>query len=181
MMEHGLGIQGFPYQEVWDSKTPMKVNFFLWLAMRGRILTQENLKRRRFQLASKCLFCGENEETVMHLLIDCKEVEKLWYYFYGVIGIQWRRGQDLGSVLKCRGHSSLTAAGKVYWRVMKQALMWNVWLERNTRLFEDEEHAMWMLIDRVKETMWKWSLNEEGVKGIRLEQMMFHFASLVRD
>ena len=36
----------FPWKTVWSSKVPSKINFFVWTAALGRILTNDNLRNR---------------------------------------------------------------------------------------------------------------------------------------
>lgn len=35
----------FPYNEIWVPNVPCKECFFIWIATRGMILTEENLKK----------------------------------------------------------------------------------------------------------------------------------------
>lgn len=51
---------------------PFKVASFTWLLARKVVLTQENLKKRRFSLCSRCYLCGEEAETVTHLFLQCR-------------------------------------------------------------------------------------------------------------
>ena len=37
----------FPWKSVWRPKVPSKVCFFLWTVALGRVLTTDNLRRRR--------------------------------------------------------------------------------------------------------------------------------------
>lgn len=41
------GGGSFPWKEVWKVKTP-RVRFFIWSAVKGNILTTDNLRRRGF-------------------------------------------------------------------------------------------------------------------------------------
>lgn len=36
------------------------------------VLTQENLKKRKLSLCSRCYLCGEEDETVSHLFVQCR-------------------------------------------------------------------------------------------------------------
>ena len=44
----------------------------------GKILTMDQLKKRGFSLASKCLFCGQMKEVLEHLFIHCPNIWGLW-------------------------------------------------------------------------------------------------------
>ena len=55
----------------------------------GKVLTSTQLKKRGFHLASKCPFCGREEEELEHLLIHCPSI--------------WGQWTDLLSTLVCLG------------------------------------------------------------------------------
>ena len=40
----------------------------------GKVLTSTQLKKRGFHLASKCPFCGREEEELEHILIHCPSI-----------------------------------------------------------------------------------------------------------
>ena len=61
-----------PWKLIWNSLVPLKVSFlFVWEVRWGKFLTTENLKKRGFQLASRCPLCSEAEENLNHLLLHC--------------------------------------------------------------------------------------------------------------
>ena len=51
----------------WKLPLPKKVKTFNWLAINKRILTVENLKKRKWTSPQFRLLCGEEEETVDHI------------------------------------------------------------------------------------------------------------------
>jgi hypothetical protein len=55
-----------PYQFLWKTKLPYKIKVFLWLVVRNKILTKDNLKKRNWHGLSDCCFCGHNE-SIEHL------------------------------------------------------------------------------------------------------------------
>ena len=40
-------------------------------------------------MANKCFMCGEGEETVDHLLIQCPSVRGLWELLLAIVGFSW--------------------------------------------------------------------------------------------
>ena len=67
-----------PWKPLWNSLVPPKVSFFAWEVWWGKILTKEHLKKRGFQLASRCPLCGEDEEYLNHPLLLCPMIWSLW-------------------------------------------------------------------------------------------------------
>ena len=49
----------------------------------------EQLKKRGFQLASRCLLCRKTEENRSHLLIHCPSVWGLWQGLIHIPGLAW--------------------------------------------------------------------------------------------
>ena len=78
----GLGKKGFsvnslykkkvmdqvsvPYKFLWKSKLPQKIKIFIWLVVRNKILTKDNLKKRNWNGSQECCFCGV-DESIDHL------------------------------------------------------------------------------------------------------------------
>ena len=62
---------------IWSSNTPSKISFFGWCAGHGGVMSERKLKRREFNLASKCCMCKKAEEIDSHLLLHCPFVSKL--------------------------------------------------------------------------------------------------------
>ena len=68
----GGSQQSVPIKMLWNPIVPTKVGFFAWEVWWGNILTMDQLKKRGFSLASRCVFCGKDEESLEHLLIHCQ-------------------------------------------------------------------------------------------------------------
>ena len=58
-----------PWKLVWNSIVSPKISFFAWEVWWGKILTMEQLKKRGFQLASRCPLCGNAEKDLNHFLL----------------------------------------------------------------------------------------------------------------
>ncbi|KAJ0588869.1 putative reverse transcriptase zinc-binding domain-containing protein [Helianthus annuus] len=57
---------------VWNSWSPLKVNFLLWRVFLGRLPTMVALRNRNIQVPSiKCSICGDDDEMIEHLFISC--------------------------------------------------------------------------------------------------------------
>ena len=65
----GGSQQSVPIKMLWNPTVPTKVGFFAWEVWWGKILTMDQLKKRGFSLASRCVFCGNDEESLEHLFI----------------------------------------------------------------------------------------------------------------
>ena len=66
----GTGIMPVHVPHVWNLKIPPRVQFFLCLLSKSKVLTRDNLSVRRKVDDMSCLFCEENEH-VGYLFFDC--------------------------------------------------------------------------------------------------------------
>jgi len=76
-----------PAKAIWKSKAPLKACFLAWAASKGKVPTEIALTRRKFNLASKCAMCLEEEELVDYLFIHCQWVFSLWSFAFFLMGI----------------------------------------------------------------------------------------------
>ena len=141
---HALDVRSelsFPWKAIWKVKAPRRVSFFLWSAAWGRILTCDNLMRRGYTLVGWCCMCRNDGETGSHLLIHCPIAAALWQLILRSFGVLWVFPNNIVNLLygwfNCFGkHNCLV------WNLVPHCIMWTVWCERNSRIFEDEGHSL---------------------------------------
>ena len=66
------------WKKIWISNMCPKVALFTWLVVKGRIITNENLRRRGVQGPSQCCMCYQEEESMGHLLDSCPFAVAIW-------------------------------------------------------------------------------------------------------
>ena len=66
------------WKKIWDVNLWPKVALFVWLAVRGRILTCDNLRKRGIIGPYQCCMCHQVEETMGHLLEICPFAAVIW-------------------------------------------------------------------------------------------------------
>ncbi|KAB2635258.1 hypothetical protein D8674_025792 [Pyrus ussuriensis x Pyrus communis] len=113
-------VQHFPpSSQIWKSKVPPKVKVLVWLVAIGSLNTCDQIQRRSpFICISPhwCSLCKAKEESVNHIFLHCSYTIQLCTNF-----------EALGIGRKA----------KALWGCLVLAVFWNIWLERNKRIFED--------------------------------------------
>lgn len=62
----------------WSKEVLPKAGTFAWLDYKYIILTGEHQNRLEFYEPSRCVMCGEEEETTDHFLLNCKVAQECW-------------------------------------------------------------------------------------------------------
>ncbi|XP_031111997.1 uncharacterized protein LOC116015970 [Ipomoea triloba] len=71
------------WETLWKIKVPSKMKDFLWLAMHGQVLGNAERKRRGMTGDGRCNICPEREESMEHILRDCKQAKEVWKTMLG--------------------------------------------------------------------------------------------------
>jgi hypothetical protein len=77
---------------------PHRIHFFLGLLSKNKLLTRDNLEKRRNLDDASCLFCSDRK-TVFHLFFDCIVARRAWKMISRIICVQ--TGESYESIEKC--------------------------------------------------------------------------------
>jgi hypothetical protein len=62
----------------WKSKAPLKMTFFVRMAVLGKILILDNLHKKHIIVTELCVLCKHNGESIDHLLLHCEVAMEVW-------------------------------------------------------------------------------------------------------
>jgi hypothetical protein len=79
-------VLGLFFSSIWDIKIPPRVQYFLWLISKNKLLTRDNLSKRRKVEDPTCLFCNERE-SIQHLFFSCAIAKQLWHVLSKIFDI----------------------------------------------------------------------------------------------
>ena len=116
--------------------------FFAW----GKLLTQDQLKRRGWILANRCFLCCAEEETINHILVHCPKARVLWDLVFSLFGVNWVPPFTIRDALSGWSPAFMDKKHGKTWRAAPFCLFWTVWKEKNMIVFYNEV----LLIQRMK-------------------------------
>lgn len=144
---------------VWASLAPPKMQFFCWLAWRGRVKTSSFLRRIRVlpaNIVSQCVFCHSEEESLEHVLLFCPLVWKCWAAMAGWWDQSWVIPGTIEGLLRWWSEGKEKSWIFRAWQAIPSLVLWSVWKLRNECLFKGAEPDFGGLCERLKVQIALW-------------------------
>ena len=148
---HSFGIS---LERCLESKSASMGSFFLWTTVLGKILTADNLRKRNIVIVSWCCMCKDDGESIDHLFIHCPVVKELWDAVLSLFGVMWVMPRRVRNLIE--GWHGSNHHQCIIWNAVPHCLMWSVWRERNSRIFEDSETTIDDLKLRFFRSLFEW-------------------------
>ena len=129
-----------PWKSLWHYQSIPKIDHFIWTALHNAILTTDNLRRKGWEMPSRCPLCTSAEETVDHLFLFCdftKDVWNavLWPYAVSLPGTFMELISEWAALSPFCLNNKISL--KIIWMWIPKFLCWKIWLERNNRVFKE--------------------------------------------
>lgn len=124
----------FPYKKICKVKIPLKTRVFLWLFLKNKILTKDNLYKRGWRKGDKlCQFCCR-EESIQHFFFDCPTARIIWNIVICALNIKpiLNKTQLFGTWL-----TSFDKNMRNMMMVGAAAVIWAIWKTRNKACFDN--------------------------------------------
>lgn len=128
----------------------MKIKLFICLVHHKKILTWDNIRKKGMLGPSRCQLCEAEEEKMEHLLNSCIFTSRLWNFFATVFN-QFDRDRDsiTNTINNWRNNFSNYEILNTIWALLPSFIIWNVWKERNKRIFKEEKNASLRLLEHI--------------------------------
>jgi hypothetical protein len=113
---------------IWKLIVPPRIHFFLWLLSKNKLLTRDNLDKRRNLDDASCLFFSERE-TATHLFLECIVARRAWMLISRSIGMQIGESyESIAKLLLCNKKFGIT-------NMVTSVVCWSLWKLRNSICF----------------------------------------------
>eukprot|EP00253_Pinus_taeda_P012127 PITA_12127 len=175
----GKYIKDKIWERIWQPPIWPKISTFLWLLSHNKTLTWDNLRKRRFAGPSICLNCKTEEESAAHLMHLCPLSRRIWekisFRYQKDVRIQGDINNTLRSWPQQPYQSNIL---NTLWQIIPGTVMWNIWKERNQRVFKDQAlnlEQVWTIIKQnLQETLSIKGWSQEDLPSNNKEQAIWN-------
>jgi len=159
---------------IWKAWAPLKYKFFAWLVAQNWVWTSDRLQRRGWPHSPSCPLCRNAPETALHLLAECLHTRRLWnliasWMAQPTLSPQlWRPSDNIWHWWTNVTSSEHVPRSAV--RSLALLVTWEIWRERNARVFKNHETSALGLLVKIKSEVTAWVA--AGAKA--LESLISH-------
>ncbi|XP_026459608.1 uncharacterized protein LOC113360302 [Papaver somniferum] len=121
---------------VWHKPIHPNIASNVWKLVRGIVPADDKMKKRKFQLASRCPFCKNSEENLEHILWFCDFSEIIWSWLGGISS--FTNPKSFEDILTFANHKSPSA--KEIWKVAALVTLKEIWFMGNKMVYEEEPY-----------------------------------------
>ena len=132
--------------------------FLFLVCFLGKILTTDNLRKRRVIVLDWCYMCKSCGESVDHLLLHCSIAWELWSLVFCLFGIQWVMPRSVLELFEAQQGKFARHRHIDVWKLVPHCLIWCIWHERNARSFEGCERSLLEIKSFFLHTLFEWSV-----------------------
>lgn len=121
---------------VWNRYSIPKHRLIMWLAIQNRLKTRQRLKMMNVCEDHQCLLCQQQQETVTHLLFECKFNELCISQVLQWLGVTWRT-RSLDQL--CRWSMNRYTGNRTRKMVLLSAIaatVYTIWRNRNSAYWD---------------------------------------------
>lgn len=121
------------WELIWKLRVQQRIRVFIWLAMHDRLMTNSNRHKRNLTDIPRCSLCEDADETVMHVLRDCKAAKEVWRQVGGPAHSPSFRTGNLRQWLtrNIKFKQEMTSLRKLNWPIFFAIVIWWLWRWRN--------------------------------------------------
>ncbi|XP_071704313.1 uncharacterized protein [Rutidosis leptorrhynchoides] len=154
---------------------PQKIGIFIWITLRGRIPVRVELDKRGIDLDTLlCPMCNDALKEVNHGLISCKYAKEVWEGSYKWWGANVPVNANLSEFFNGAGHEGLSDYPKKIWQAIAWVAGYYIWMNRNLKVFRNDEWASPKVINEIQVKTYEWLNNRSKQKVAEWLQFLLH-------
>jgi hypothetical protein len=157
------GVNPVHTPAVWGLKIPPRVHLFLWLLTQNKILTRDNVSKRKHVEDSSRLFCCETE-TTHHLFFECVVAKQMWIEISDCVEL------NVGSCFESIGKLWISNKKFIVANIFTSAAQWGLWKLKNCFCFQvGQWRGVNLLLQKIIGLIHKWKMMCPGQHFLELE------------
>jgi len=145
---------------IWKTWAPLRVKFFLWLAVKHRHWTSD--RRLRHGLTADPIYrhCDQENESSDHIIFRCSYSLQVWWVFLAPLHFQDITPQAMESLQDwwVRLRSFLPPTKRKGFNTLFSLITWELWKERNARVFRNAATPVPQLVQTISHFGEQWVL-----------------------
>ncbi|GJT29450.1 RNA-directed DNA polymerase, eukaryota, reverse transcriptase zinc-binding domain protein [Tanacetum coccineum] len=130
---------------VWFSQCILRHTFILWLAIKGKLITQDKLIKWYPQKVVSCPFCSRIPDSHEHLFFQCQMVSNLWEIVKRRARIKTNANRWTDIIKDMTMIKNQNSIWCIIGKLCLAATVYVVWQERNGRIFNNDKKDNVML------------------------------------
>ena len=149
------------WKRLWSLNIKLKLKHFLWRCLQNALPANETLFKRIGKGSNICSCCGDNAETIEHMLFFCPTAKVVWKLapvkWDGIAELQgnfWNWWVAvMQSAKEAHGLDRIQLTVSILWQVWKARNKMTFQAERgNAKLIVDKAHSEWLEYEACNET-----------------------------
>lgn len=152
-------LSTWPYKFFWHMACLLKAGDFAWLAVQDRVLTGMRLDRLGITAVFSCVFCNKNLESSKHLFLHCDFAYACQQWLFEKLNRSFVIGKDLLSHFRAWPLLFASSFYACLWIISPSIVIWNIWLERNNRIFKQTSSSLAEVLLRIESSIFEVALS----------------------
>ncbi|XP_016172465.1 uncharacterized protein LOC107614851 [Arachis ipaensis] len=143
---------------IWKGLVPQRVELFAWFVLISRVNTKERLSRFGIirQEDTVCVLCNNELEHVYHLFLGCEFAWQVWSAWISGFDYQWSYPGSLKEHYLSWTEEPKSKGNREQRLRCFCAVIWNIWMERNRRIFHDQSRGVEEIISMTMTSVNEW-------------------------
>lgn len=117
---------------IWSPPSIPRCSFISWLAVKGKLITMDKLKKRNIHIANRCILCKASEEDLDHSLTSCPFSLQTWNLVWSLAKLHLLFGPSLSHwFLKASNYYKGNSPSESLGKLCLNLTLYHLWKERN--------------------------------------------------
>lgn len=136
---------------LWRGLVPFRIEIFTWTVLLGRVNTRSKLARIGIipRSENKCALCNNSAEEIDHLFLHCPFSSQLWSKWMNIWNLVWVLPVRIRDAFDQWQSPLKNKFFKKVWAATFFVIVWSIWKERNSPIFNNMECSVSQIHDMV--------------------------------